>query len=252
VDLAVETIRQGGRVFYVGAGSSGRIAALDAAECPPTFSSPADWVQAVLAGGSKALLQAIEEAEDNAERAVADLKPKKISSRDLAIGIAASGKTPYTLSALEHCKSKGACTVAVVAAPDTPMSKLADVVIETAVGPEIITGSTRMKAGTAQKLVLNMISTALMIRLGMTYSNWMINVTMTNGKLRDRGIRILTEILGVNATEARKLSDQSGGVLKVAVVMGTLQCSRQEAEKRLADQGGNLRKVIGHLGSGRE
>jgi N-acetylmuramic acid 6-phosphate etherase len=252
VDLAVDTIRRDGRLIYVGAGSSGRIAALDAAECPPTFSTPPDWVQAVIAGGSKAIVQALEGAEDDPEKAAADMKAKKVVERDLVIGIAASGKTPYTLSALEYARSKGAKTVAIVAAPNTPMAKIADVTIETAVGPEVITGSTRMKAGTAQKLVLNMISTVTMIRLGMTYSNWMINVSMTNAKLKERGVNILREVLGVSLNEAQKLSDQSGGILKVAVVMGAMRCTRKEAERRLEEGNGNLRKVLGHLGAGRE
>jgi N-acetylmuramic acid 6-phosphate etherase len=252
VDLAVDTIRRDGRLIYVGAGSSGRIAALDAAECPPTFSTPPDWVQAVIAGGPKAIVQALEGAEDDPEKAAADMKAKKVVERDLVIGIAASGKTPYTLSALEYARSKGAKTVAIVAAPSTPMAKVADVTIETAVGPEIITGSTRMKAGTAQKLVLNMISTVTMIRLGMTYSNWMINVSMTNAKLKERGVNILREVLGVSLNEAQKLSEQSGGILKVAVVMGAMRCTRKEAERRLEEGNGNLRKVLGHLGAGRE
>jgi len=252
VDLAVETIRRDGRIIYVGAGTSGRIASLDAAECPPTFSSPPEWVQVVVAGGAKAIVQAMEGAEDDLEKAAADMKSKKVGERDLVIGIAAGGKTPYTLGAMEYGKSKGAKTIAIVAAPGSPMAKVADVTIETAVGPEIITGSTRMKAGTAQKLVLNMISTVTMIRLGMTYSNWMINVNMTNAKLRERGVNILREVLGVNLNEAQKLSDQSGGVLKVAVVMGAIRCSRKEAERRLEEGKGNLRKVLGHLGSGRE
>jgi len=252
VDLCVETIRREGRIFYIGAGSSGRIAALDAAECPPTFSTPPEWVQAVIAGGPKALVHAAEDAEDDGEKAAADMKARKVSSKDLLVGIAASGKTPYTVNALEYGKTKGARIVALVAAPDSPMAKVADIVIETAVGPEIVTGSTRMKAGTAQKLVLNMISTATMIRLGMTYGNWMVNVSMTNNKLRDRGVHILREILGVNLDQARKLSEQSGGKLKVAVVMGALNCNRKEAERRLSEGSGNLRRVLGHLGSGRE
>lgn len=252
VDLAVDAIRSGGRLIYIGAGTSGRIAALDAAECPPTFSTPPDWVQAVIAGGSKAIVQAVEGAEDDPEKGAADMKARKVSAKDLLIGIAASGKTPYTQGALEYGKAKGAKTVAIVAAPNSPIAKIADVTIETAVGPEIITGSTRMKAGTAQKLVLNMISTVTMIRLGMTYSNWMINVSMTNAKLRERGVNILREVLGVSLNEAQKLSDQSGGTLKVAVVMGAMRCTRKEAERRLEEGKGNLRKVLGHLGSGRE
>jgi N-acetylmuramic acid 6-phosphate etherase len=252
VDLAVGAIRGGGRVLYVGAGTSGRIAALDAAECPSTFSTPADWVEAVIAGGTKALVHAVESAEDDAAKAAADMKSRKIGAKDVIIGLAASGKTPYTSAALEYARTKGAKTVAIVAAEDTPIAKIVDVAIETLVGPEIVTGSTRMKAGTAQKLVLNMISTTTMIRLGMTYSNWMINLTMTNTKLRARGVHMLQEILGVSREEAHKLSEGSGGKLKVAVLMGALGCSRKDAEERLAQGDGNLRKVLGNLGSGRE
>jgi len=252
VELAVEAIRGGGRVLYVGAGTSGRIAALDAAECPSTFSTPPGWVEAVIAGGAKALNHAVENAEDDAAKAAVDMKTRKVCARDLIVGIAASGKTPYTCAALEYARAKGARTVAIVAAEDSPMSKSVDVTIETLVGPEIVTGSTRMKAGTAQKLVLNMISTTTMIRLGMTYSNWMINLTMANTKLRSRGVHMLREILGVSLDEAHKLSESSGGKLKVAVVMGALGCSRKDAEQRLNEGKGNLRKVLGHLGSGRE
>jgi N-acetylmuramic acid 6-phosphate etherase len=180
------------------------------------------------------------------------MKARKVSAKDFVVGIAASGKTPYTLAALEYAKSKESRTAAIVAATETPMAKIADVAIETLVGPEIVTGSTRMKAGTAQKLVLNMLSTAAMIRLGMTYSNWMINLTMTNTKLRARGVHMLSEILGVNQEQAQKLTERSGGKLKVAVIMGALGCSRKDAEQRLAAGDGNLRRILGHLGSGRE
>ena len=252
MDQAVEAIRRGGRVLYVGAGSSGRIGALDAAECPPTFSAPPEWVEAVIAGGAKALVHPMEGAEDDPVKAASDLRARKISSKDFVIGLAASGKTPYALGALEYAKSKSARTAAVVAVQDSPMARIADIVIETLVGPEILTGSTRMKAGTAQKLVLNMLSTTAMIRLGMTYSNWMINVTMTNTKLRTRGVHMLREILGVSLDEAEKLSQGSGGKLKVAVLMGATGCSRKDAEQRLESANGNLRKILGHLGSGRE
>jgi len=252
VDLAVDAIRGGGRILYVGAGSSGRIAALDASECPPTFSAAPEWFEAVIAGGTKALVQPMEGAEDDAAKGAADLKARKISAKDLVIGLAASGKTPYAVAALEYARSKGARTVAILAVADSPMAKLADVAIETLVGPEVLAGSTRMKAGTAQKLVLNMLSTTTMIRLGMTYSNWMINVTMTNTKLRARGVHMLCEILGVGLEEAQKLSERSGGKLKVAVLMGAIGCSRKDAEERLAAVNGNLRRVLGHLGSGRE
>ena len=252
VDLAVETIRSGGRVLYVGAGTSGRIAILDAAECPATFGVSPKMIQAVIAGGPRAFAKAAEGSEDDRDKPVADLKLKKLSKRDAVIGISASGRTPYTLAALEYAKGIDCKTVAIVCAPDSPMARVAGMAICTAVGPEIIAGSTRMKAGTSQKLILNMISTATMIRLGTTYSNWMINVAMTNQKLRERGIQILRDILGVNAKEAARLADKSGNNLKIAVIMGTLACSRNEAEKRLAAADGNLRQVLRHAGSGSE
>jgi len=252
VDAAVLSIRSGGHVIYVGAGTSGRIAITDAAEIPPTFSAPAEWVQAVIAGGTKSFAKAMEGAEDDREKAAIDLKSKKLTEKDLVIGVAAAGATPYTLAALEFAKSKGAKTVAIVCSENSPMSKIADTTVHLAVGAEIITGSTRMKAGTAQKMVLNMISTATMIRLGMTYSNWMINVSMTNEKLRERGKHMLQEILGVKANDAEKLVEASGANLKVAVIMGATGCDREEAEKRLTAANGNLRNVVAHLGSGRE
>ena len=252
VDLAVDSVRAQGRMIYIGAGTSGRMAVLDAAECPPTFSTSKDMVQAVMPGGTKGFAQADEGTEDDREKAASDLKSKKVTSKDIVIGIAASGSTPYTHAGLEYARSRGAKTIAVVCAENSPMSKTADLTIYTAVGPEVITGSSRMKAGTAQKLVLNMISTATMIRLGMTYSNWMINVNMTNRKLRERGMNILQEILGVKPAQAAKLVEESGGALKVAVIMGATGCSRKEAEKRLSESGGHLRGILGQLGSGRE
>ncbi len=252
VETAAECIRSGGRIIYIGAGTSGRLAILDAVEIPPTFSTPPEWIQAVMAGGAKALPHAIEGSEDDRARAAAELKSKKLTKDDLVIGIAASGNTPYTHAAIEFAKSKGAKTVAVVCVENSPMSKTADLTIQTLVGPEVITGSTRMKAGTAQKLVLNMISTATMIRLGMTYSNWMINLSMTNNKLRERGMHVLQEILGVRRDEAARLAENSGSNLKVAVIMGASGCTKEEAQKRLRDAKGNLRTVISHFGTGRE
>ena len=252
VEAAVQAIRSGGHVIYVGAGTSGRIAITDAAEIPPTFSAPSEWIQAVIAGGPKAVPKAMEGAEDDRQKAAADLKSKKVTEKDLIIGIAAAGTTPYTLAAIEYAKSKGAKTAAIVCSDNSLMSKMADFTVYVAVGPEVITGSTRMKAGTAQKMVLNMFSTAMMIRLGMTYSNWMINVGMTNEKLRERGKHILQEILGVKPVDAEKLVQASGANLKIAVIMGATGCDRKEAEKQLAAGNGNLRSVLGHLGSGRE
>jgi N-acetylmuramic acid 6-phosphate etherase len=252
VELGVQALRSGGHIIYVAAGTSGRIAVTDAAEIPPTFSAPPEWIQAVMAGGTKAFLKPMEGAEDDREKAATDLKSKKVTSHDLVIGIAATGSTPYTLAALEYAKHKGAKTAAIVCSENTPMSRIADITVAVAVGPEVIAGSTRMKAGTVQKLVLNMFSTATMIRLGMTYSNWMINVTMTNQKLRERGRQILQEILGVKPRDAERLVEASGGNLKLAVIMGATGCDRAEAEKQLAAANGNLRSVLGHLGSGRE
>jgi N-acetylmuramic acid 6-phosphate etherase len=252
VDVAVGSIKSGGRLLYVGAGTSGRLALLDAVECPPTFGTPGEWIQSVLAGGPDAFTQAREGSEDDREQAETDLRDKKIGPADFVVGIAASGRTPYTQAALEVAKKLGARTAAIVSVAGSPMSKVADITICTAVGPEVISGSTRMKAGTAQKMVLNMISTTAMIRLGTTYSNWMVNVSMTNHKLRERGMQILREILGLHNDELQKLVDRSGGDLKVSIVMGALGCDRKQAEKLLADNDGNLRKVISHLGTGRE
>jgi N-acetylmuramic acid 6-phosphate etherase len=252
VDAGLQAIRAGGQVIYVGAGTSGRIAITDAAEIQPTFSAPPEWIQAVIAGGTKALAKASEGLEDEKDKAAADLKSKKLSKNDLVIGVAATGTTPYTLAALEFAAGKEAKTAAIVCAENTPMSKVADITVHVPVGPEVIAGSTRMKAGTAQKLVLNMFSTALMIRLGMTYSNWMINVSMTNRKLRERGKQILQEILGVKPAEAEELVEESGANLKVAVIMGAAGCTRAQAEARLAKANGNLRSILSHLGSGRE
>jgi N-acetylmuramic acid 6-phosphate etherase len=252
VDAALQSIRAGGHVIYAGAGTSGRIAVTDAAEIQPTFSAPPDWIQAVIAGGPKAFAKATEGSEDDATKAAADLKSRKLTRKDLVIGVAATGATPYTLAALQFASSKEAKTAAVVCVENSPMAKIADITVHLPVGPEIIAGSTRMKAGTAQKLVLNMFSTALMIRLGMTYSNWMINVSMTNQKLRERGKQILQEILGVRAEDAAKLVQASGGNLKVAVIMGATGCNRKEADRQIDSANGNLRNVLSHLGSGRE
>ena len=244
VDLGVEAIRSGGRILYVGAGTSGRIGALDAAECPTTFSAPPDWVEAVIAGGSKALVQGLEGAEDDLDKAAADLKSRKVSSKDLVVGIAASGKTPYTIAALDYSKSKNARTAAIVAAPDSPMAKVADVVIETLVGPEIVTGSTRMKAGTAQKMVLNMLSSGAMTRLGYVYGNLMVHVTPRNSKLAARSVSILQQAAGVGAEVAAKALQVAGNSVPVALVMLQAEVDRREAERALKAAGGHVRRAI--------
>ena len=239
-------LRSGGRIVCIGAGTSGRIAALDASECPTTFNGPPDWFQAIVAGGTDAITDS-GGAEDNRAQAASDLRYAAVGEKDLIIGIAASGKTPYTHAGLEYAKSVGATTLALVCVSASPMADEADLAIAVDVGPEVLTGSTRMKAGTAQKMVLNMFSTATTLRMGMTYDNWMINVRMTNEKLRARGIRILEKILGVEQSRARELVGQNGGELKVAVLMGRLGCRCEEAQQRLAANDGNLRRTLEEL-----
>ncbi len=243
---------EGGRLVYAGAGASGRIAVQDGAELTPTFSWPAERLLLLLAGGDQAFLRAVEDVEDSADHGTALVAKHGIGARDVVIAVAASGTTPFTLGCLAEARRRGALTIGIASNPGTPLLAGAEHPVLLDTGSEVIAGSTRMKAGTAQKMVLNMISTATMIRLGMTYSNWMINVTMTNRKLRERGAQILREVLGVNADEAARLVEASDGKLKLAVIMGTLGCDRKEAEKRLDAAEGNLRKVIGHLGTGRE
>jgi N-acetylmuramic acid 6-phosphate etherase len=188
VDAIAGALKQGGRLFYVGAGTSGRLAALDAAELPPTFGTPPRVVQAVIAGGRRALTHAVEGAEDDRTKGAKDLAARGFHAKDVVVGIAASGGTPYVLGALEFAKRKGAVTIGLTSNPRTPIAQMAQISIVTPTGPEVITGSTRMKAGTAQKLVLNMLSTAAMIRLGRVYDNWMIGVALTNRKLQARGL----------------------------------------------------------------
>jgi len=244
VDAGIEAIRSGGHVIYAGAGTSGRIAVVDAAEIPPTFGAAPEWIQAVIAGGTKAFTKAVEGSEDEYDRAAADLKARKLTKNDLVIGIAATGTTPYTRGALEYAKSKGAKTAAVVCGENTPMSTLADITVYVAVGPEVITGSTRMKAGTATKLVLNMITTGAMIRLGKTFGNLMVDLRATNRKLEDRSERILIEVCGIDRDKARALLDEADGRVKLAIVMHHLGVGREEAERKLDENGGVVRRVI--------
>jgi N-acetylmuramic acid 6-phosphate etherase len=231
VDLAVRALALGGRLIYLGAGTSGRLGVLDAVECWPTFGT--DRVQAVLAGGSKAMFRAVEGSEDDPQLAVRDLRRVKLARRDVLVGISASGRTPYTLGGMRYARRIGAATVALTCHPRAPMRALAKVSIVPFVGPEIIAGSSRMKAGTAQKLVLNMISTATMVRLGRTYSGAMIGVQMTNRKLRERGQRILMSVAGVPASQAAKALEKSGRNLPVALLMLKRNLSEQQALRSL-------------------
>lgn len=216
-DAAVEAIKSGGRVFYIGSGTSGRLGVCDAAECPPTFGVPYDLFNGIIAGGEKCMFKAAENAEDNAETAISDLKARNFSSNDILIGISASGSAAYVISAVNYAKSIGAKTVSVTNNPDTELGNAADIDICADTGPEVITGSTRMKAGTAQKIILNMISTATMVKCGCVYENLMIYLRPTNKKLRKRMIRIVTEILECSEKKAEELLEANDWNIRSAV-----------------------------------
>ena len=244
VDAIVAAFRRGGRLFYVGAGTSGRLGVLDASECPPTFSVPEDMVQGIIAGGEAALSRATEASEDDPQAGASDLLDRGVSEKDVVVGIAASGRTPYVLGAIETARRLGAVTVGVSCAPGSPLAAAAAIPIEVVTGPEVIAGSTRMKAGTATKLVLNMLTTGAMIRLGYVYGNLMVNVQPKNEKLRDRARRIVARALGVEAERAAELFEASGRCVRTAIVMGKLGVSRQDAERLLRAAGGVVAKAI--------
>jgi N-acetylmuramic acid 6-phosphate etherase len=242
--LVAEALQRGGRLIYVGAGTSGRLGILDASECPPTFNVSPEVVQGVMAGGLRAAYQSVEASEDNEKAGATAMKRRKLNRRDIVAGVAASGRTPFTIGAMRYGKSIGAKVLSIECNADSEMAAIADVSITPIVGPEIITGSTRMKAGTAQKLVLNMISTAAMIRLGYVYSNLMIHVQMKNTKLRERGRRIVMAACNVNYETADSLLRRARGNIKVAIVMGELGLSASAALQRLKKAKMNLREVI--------
>jgi N-acetylmuramic acid 6-phosphate etherase len=245
IAAAERTFRAGGRLFYVGAGTSGRLGVLDASECPPTFGTDPEMVQGIIAGGVAALTSAQEGAEDNLEQARIDLAARGVRAGDFVVGIAASGTTPYVRVALEHAKSVGAHTAIVACSPPPPETlQYADIAIVAITGPEVVTGSTRLKAGTATKLILNMITTGAMIRLGKTFGNLMVDLRATNVKLADRSERIVAEVCALSRAEARALLDRAGGRVKIAIVMQALGVEREEAERRLADAGGVIRRVV--------
>src|ERR1700680_4294409 len=244
VDAIAGALQQGGRLFYVGAGTSGRLAALDAAEIPPTFGTPSRMVQAVIAGGRRALHHAVEGAEDNRTKGAKDLAARGLNAKDAIVGIAASGGTPYVLGALEFAKRKGAVVIGITSNPRTPITQVAHISIVTPTGSEVITGSTRMKAGTAQKLVLNMLSTATMIRLGRVYDNWMIGVALTNRKLQARGLRILMEASGKGVADSPRAPRQSGHNMAIALIILKSGVTAREAHSRLRDTGGNIRNAL--------
>ena len=245
VDVIVRSIRKGGRLFYVGAGTSGRLAVLDAAEIPPTFGVSPNEVRALIAGGKRAVTGAVEGAEDSVANGARDLRAKKLTRKDVVVGIAASGTTPYVLGALAYARNRGATIVALTSNRRAPIARHARIVIAPEVGPEVVTGSTRLKAGTSHKLVLNMLSTASMVRLGHVYENLMIDVALTNQKLRDRGLRILAEASGKHLSAAEHALRQSGNNLRVALVMLRRGVDAKAARRRLASAKGNLRRAVG-------
>lgn len=234
-DQVVLRLKNGGRLFYIGTGSSGRLGVLDAAEIPPTYGVPYDLVQGIIAGGYEALHTATEASEDNAEAGIEDLKSRGLTPKDAVVGIAASGRTPYTIGAVKYARSIGCFTAAIVCNPESAITKAVDVAIVPVVGPEAITGSTRMKAGTAQKLVLNMISTVAMIRLGYVQGNRMTNMKSSNLKLKDRSLRILMAETGLDETSADDLLEKAEGDLRIALVMFGGKAERGQAETALAD-----------------
>ena len=233
IDKIVERLQKGGRLFYVGTGTSGRLGVLDASEIPPTFGVSYDLIQGVIAGGYEALYKATESSEDNREAGAEDLKTRGVTAKDAVVGIAASGRTPYTIGAVEYARELGCFTACLTCVPDSAITSAVDLAIVPVVGPEAITGSTRMKAGTAQKLVLNMISTVAMIWLGYVRGNHMTNVKPSNVKLKERSLRILMTETGLDETAARTLLDHAGGDLRVALVMFGGSTSRESAEEAL-------------------
>ena len=246
IEIAERTLRGGGRMFYVGAGTSGRLGVLDASECPPTFGTEPDAVQGIIAGGTPALTKAQEGAEDNPEGARKDIAARNVGSHDFVVGIAASGTTPYVHAALDEAKRRGAATAIVACSPPgDEVLRQVDVAIVPITGPEALTGSTRMKAGTATKLVLNTISTGVMIRLGKTFGNLMVDLRATNNKLKDRSERILMEVCGVDREAARALLREAKGHVKTAIVMHKLELSRADAERALEQAGGVIRRALG-------
>ncbi len=244
IDLIADALARGGRLIYVGAGTSGRIAALDASECPPTFNVDPKTVQFVMAGGPAALAAALEANEDSRGLGQRELAKKKPGRNDVVVGIAASGRTPFTVAAVNYARSKGAKTIAVTCNRNTPLQKAAHLAIVAQVGPEVISGSTRMKAGTAQKMILNMLSSGAMARLGYVYGNLMINVPPKNSKLAARGIRILQRAAGVDRKTAQQALKTARNSVPVALVMLHAQVDRPEAEQALQSAAGHVRQAI--------
>src|SRR5487761_503961 len=243
-DEIASRIRKGGRLLYIGAGTSGRLGVLDASECPPTFGVPRTLVQGIIAGGNRALTESVEGAEDHEKQGARDLRARRMTSRDAVVGLAASGSTPYVLGALKYARKRGAFTIGVTMNRRAAIARLAHVTIAPATGPEVVAGSTRMKAGTAQKMVLNMLSTTVMIRLGHVYDNWMVKMMKTNQKLRERAVRNLREATGAQVLTAEHALRQAGDDLQVALIILKAGLDARRARLRLAAAHGNLRKAL--------
>ena len=248
IALAVEKIEHaflnGGRLVYIGAGTSGRLGVLDASECPPTYGVPPEMVVGIIAGGERALRHPIEGAEDNREQGKTDLQAVNFNEKDVLVGIAASGRTPYVIGALEYARSLGATTVAIASNPQSAMAQIADIAIETVVGAEVLTGSSRMKSGTAQKLVLNMLTTAAMVRIGKCYQNLMVDVQASNEKLKARAIKIVMEATDCSQVEAEQTLKVAENNAKLAIMMILSQLDKTAAEQLLAKHQGRLRSAL--------
>ncbi|MER8500063.1 MULTISPECIES: N-acetylmuramic acid 6-phosphate etherase [unclassified Mesorhizobium] len=245
VDRIVSAFQKGARLVYVGAGTSGRLGVLDASECPPTFGVPEDMVVGLIAGGDDALVRSAEGAEDDPKQGVKALQDIKLTADDVVVGIAVSGRTPYVIGGLTYAKQVGATTVALSCNPRSTIAGIADIAISPVVGPEVLTGSTRLKSGTAQKLVLNMLSTASMIRIGKSYQNLMVDLNPSNKKLVARAVRIVMQTTGCAAQQARQALDQTGNDVKLAILVTITGMGVEEARKALGNAGGFLRKAIG-------
>jgi N-acetylmuramic acid 6-phosphate etherase len=244
IDWMTEAMAKGGRLIYVGTGTSGRVAALDASECAPTFGVDPKLVQFVMAGGVKALSRAVEADEDSRKLGIRELQKRKPTNKDVIVGVAASGRTPFTIAALQWARGVGAKTIAVTCNPDSPLEKAAELAIVVETGPEVVAGSTRMKAGTAQKMVLNMLSTGAMVRLGYVYGNLMVNLHQKNSKLSARALVIVEKALGVDRSEARRILKAAGKDVPVAVVMRLADVGKKRAEEMLKAAGGHVRQAI--------
>ena len=244
IDCTAEALRHGGRLFYIGAGTSGRLGVLDAAECPPTFCTPPELVQGIIAGGAGALVRSSEDLEDRAEDGEAAIAQHQITQLDVVVGITAGGTTPYVHGALQAAKQRGAATVFIACVPVEQVNANVDVDIRLLVGPEILAGSTRLKAGTVTKLALNILSTGVMVRLGKVYGNRMVDVAVTNKKLRDRARRILQDITGLQPEPAEVLLERSGKSVKLALLMHWTDLEPEAGEKLLAEHKGDLRAAV--------